>query len=732
MTEDSNQLSVAELLARNGQQGSSSGGGGRRRRSGRGLSVADLTGDMPVLPGSSSHAAPDEAESASEPASNESDFSNYSNYSDYSNFSYETPQQDYSYSPPASENSPLSGPISYYDPLSQLETPSARSLSEGSGYEWNSPGQADWSPAESAPNGRNGANGHGAHGNGYDAPPNGHEGNGFEAGGYGAVNGHGAQADYGTRNGYGAGYDAEFGAEGNGYGATGYASQANGLAPTVDRPQGGRRRKPDPLSDPLSPQGGYDVAPATSPPPAVPGSGGRRRRFDPDEDTEDVEPYRAPEPGRDAGLELPPWGAPKAEPLPNNSPEWGAAPPPMSRSARRHAERQAEPAFEADAWQGAEAPLDDEGRRVAELLRGDGPPPRAPEFPQRGGDFPRGGDGQRMAEFPHGGGIQRGPDFPGEGGAQRGPDFSREGGAQRGPDFAGDGARSAPDFAGDGGARRAPDFPRDGGPQRGAEFLREEPWRGGEPPRDGDPRRGAELPHEDSRRGARSGAAAGGLPAWSARRRQPTEPAQGHAPSEERDAWSLASQDQQLVSGETVAGDLLRDAHDREDEPRSRRSRRSGERSFGKGAFGRKSRSSESDDMYEGATDIYSPLLDDDEIEDDERTSVAERFGALATRARRTRTAPLSDDDENRRQWMILGGQSTGAAVAGMLLFKGFERMWEMLPWVALALAMIVILGLVALVRVLRRTDDIFSTVIAVVVGVFVTLGPLAFLLSTT
>jgi hypothetical protein len=66
-----------------------------------------------------------------------------------------------------------------------------------------------------------------------------------------------------------------------------------------------------------------------------------------------------------------------------------------------------------------------------------------------------------------------------------------------------------------------------------------------------------------------------------------------------------------------------------------------------------------------------------------------------------------------------------------MLLFKGFEKMWDVLPFVALALAVVVILGLVALVRVLRRTDDMYSTVIAVVVGIFVTLGPLAFLLST-
>ena len=47
-------------------------------------------------------------------------------------------------------------------------------------------------------------------------------------------------------------------------------------------------------------------------------------------------------------------------------------------------------------------------------------------------------------------------------------------------------------------------------------------------------------------------------------------------------------------------------------------------------------------------------------------------------------------------------------------------------------LAFFVIVGLVAVVRVLRRTDDIVSILLAVVVGGFVTLGPLAFMLSTT
>jgi len=83
------------------------------------------------------------------------------------------------------------------------------------------------------------------------------------------------------------------------------------------------------------------------------------------------------------------------------------------------------------------------------------------------------------------------------------------------------------------------------------------------------------------------------------------------------------------------------------------------------------------------------------------------------------------------KQWLALLGQGVIAVVVGALLFKGFERLWDMLPWVALILAVLVIVGLVAMVRILRRTDDMFSMVIAIVVGVFVTLGPLAFQLST-
>ncbi|SDD62484.1 hypothetical protein [Rhodococcus tukisamuensis] len=84
------------------------------------------------------------------------------------------------------------------------------------------------------------------------------------------------------------------------------------------------------------------------------------------------------------------------------------------------------------------------------------------------------------------------------------------------------------------------------------------------------------------------------------------------------------------------------------------------------------------------------------------------------------------------RQWAVLAGQALVAVVAGGLLFKGFETLWEMLPWVALVLAVLVIAGLVAVVRILRQTDDMVSLLIAVIVGVFVTIGPLAFVLSSS
>ncbi|BEK84725.1 hypothetical protein NSERKGN1266_06760 [Nocardia seriolae] len=611
MTEDASQLSVAELLARNGQQnGTPASGGGRRRRSGRGISVAELTGDIPVVPraGSSSHAAPDDEAAAPAPEhtpieSDYSNFSNFSNNSDYSNFSEyadlyaaassgrpETP----SYSMPDSEPaySPVSGPISYYDPLAPALQPP--SLPEPSGQDWSA--GLNWPPTE------------------------------------------------------------------------------NPLQPDGRATGGGRRRKPDPLDSEVS----LDRLQGTETP-APPREGGRRRRYDPDdENTDEVRPFRGE-------------AAPR---------------PPLEEPART----QFNPA--------ARAPFEDRTR--FDLAAPAWPPAPGPEPLPRN---PR-------------------PDRPGYDADLPGFDANR-------PGFDGNRSGFEPTQA----APAAPPMSRSA--RRHAEAQRQSA-----PPAE--------------RRGGVDHGAANGLPAWSARRRPGPEPAPGApvagpgAPvagpgAPERvdqaavptAAWSssLADDDQQLLSGQSVAGDLLRDAHDRDVERADRNSRNNGNRRGG-GFRGRTAVAPEPDPA-DHLTDFYEPLDDDyDDYDDEPETSMAGRLSAFTqkagalgrkaaggSRAKRTagaesaaarsRAKGRSDEDEHRRQWLMIAGQSVGAAVAGMLLFKGFERMWEMLPWVALTLAMIVILGLVALVRVLRRTDDIFSTVIAVVVGVFVTLGPLAFLLST-
>ena len=75
--------------------------------------------------------------------------------------------------------------------------------------------------------------------------------------------------------------------------------------------------------------------------------------------------------------------------------------------------------------------------------------------------------------------------------------------------------------------------------------------------------------------------------------------------------------------------------------------------------------------------------------------------------------------------------QSILAVSFGAGLFIAFDQLWRWNNIVALVLSVLVILGLVVAVRVVRKTEDIASTLIAVAVGALVTLGPLALLQST-
>lgn len=82
------------------------------------------------------------------------------------------------------------------------------------------------------------------------------------------------------------------------------------------------------------------------------------------------------------------------------------------------------------------------------------------------------------------------------------------------------------------------------------------------------------------------------------------------------------------------------------------------------------------------------------------------------------------------RAGLVALAQSVLAVIFGAGLFLAFDQLWRWNTIVALVLSVLVILGLVIAVRVVRRTEDIASTLIAVAVGALVTLGPLALLQS--
>ena len=82
------------------------------------------------------------------------------------------------------------------------------------------------------------------------------------------------------------------------------------------------------------------------------------------------------------------------------------------------------------------------------------------------------------------------------------------------------------------------------------------------------------------------------------------------------------------------------------------------------------------------------------------------------------------------RQWAMLGLQVIAGLVVGVGLFLGFTELWRWNVYFALVLAVVVIFGLVTFVHVARRSSDLVSTLIALAVGLVVTIGPLALLAS--
>jgi hypothetical protein len=80
-------------------------------------------------------------------------------------------------------------------------------------------------------------------------------------------------------------------------------------------------------------------------------------------------------------------------------------------------------------------------------------------------------------------------------------------------------------------------------------------------------------------------------------------------------------------------------------------------------------------------------------------------------------------------EWAAMVSQIGIGVVGGATLWLICEWLWQRIPVLALVVALAVITGLVWIVRRVRRAEDLQTTVIAVLVGLFVTVSPAALLL---
>ncbi len=144
------------------------------------------------------------------------------------------------------------------------------------------------------------------------------------------------------------------------------------------------------------------------------------------------------------------------------------------------------------------------------------------------------------------------------------------------------------------------------------------------------------------------------------------------------------------------------------------------------------------DDQSDDAEELRSylrssggTLFSGETVADDLARRGVNKVDALDDAARPATTRPREDRLTALRHGVVAVFQSVLAVIFGAGLFIAFDQLWRWNNIVALMLSVLVILGLVVAVRVVRKTEDIASTLIAVAVGALVTLGPLALLQST-
>lgn len=114
------------------------------------------------------------------------------------------------------------------------------------------------------------------------------------------------------------------------------------------------------------------------------------------------------------------------------------------------------------------------------------------------------------------------------------------------------------------------------------------------------------------------------------------------------------------------------------------------------------------------------PVEDDADGTDADAGAVGDDGDADAARA---------EEGSPAKQWLALAGQLALGVLGGAGVWLGFNWLWGRLPAAALVAALVVTMGLVWVVRKVRKAEDTQTTVLALLVGLVVTVSPAALLL---
>ncbi|MEU4444297.1 hypothetical protein AB0K14_18580 [Actinosynnema sp. NPDC050801] len=144
----------------------------------------------------------------------------------------------------------------------------------------------------------------------------------------------------------------------------------------------------------------------------------------------------------------------------------------------------------------------------------------------------------------------------------------------------------------------------------------------------------------------------------------------------------------------------------------------------------------EPEEVVEQESTAFHPYVDLDEEDEDDDYSRRDFKRRDLDDDEPAGLADIDDEDDERpaersagKEWLVMLGQLAVGVIGGAALWLGFNFLWRTAAPAALVVALAVTVGLVMMVRKIRRADDLQTTVLAVLVGLIVTVSPAAMLL---